>query len=201
MIDMTVISQLGSFFASWVEGEGRQLIYMPRFIKSDNLYGQCSRCVDEHGREITDNDCPDCFGTGFNGGYYPPITGIDAPFQRCYGFFNTDKISTDWQKSGVVVTQQNQQVYIKLKRQPFLSDLLIDDKGVRYRVGNEIDAWSFNNVQIGYVATVYMMTSTDTLYRVPVPALPNMSGHSATALTQLQIYQPYTTYTTTNPSN
>jgi len=200
LVDITVIGQLNDFFAQWIEGEGQRFIYMQRYKESNNPFGMCTRCVDDRGKTITDRDCPDCFGTGFNGGYGVPVTGVDAPYQRCYGFTNTDKITTDWQKSGIVTAQQNQVIYMKVRQQPALSDLIIREAdNLRYRVGDEVDDWSFNGQQIGYVITVFQMPPDDPAYNVQIPPLVNMSGRSSNALTQLKIYPAYQTKTVCFP--
>lgn len=201
MIDITAVTQLNDFLSQWIEGEGQPFIYMPRYNRSHAPFGQCTRCVDVSEKTITDRRCPDCFGTGFNGGYGAPITGINSTFQRCYGFTSTDKITTDIQRSGIQVVNQNQVLYIKMLQQPAWGDLIIRDRdNVRFKVGNEFDYWSFNGLSLGYVITVFQVQDDDPAYLVPVPSLVTMQGRTSNASLQMQIEQMYSLTMSITPS-
>jgi hypothetical protein len=39
---------------------------------------RCTVCVDPATRDTTNSRCPTCYGTGFTGGYYPPVPSVFA---------------------------------------------------------------------------------------------------------------------------
>lgn len=51
-----------------------KLVASPGYLLKRMRYGkQCTRCLDPLTKEITDNDCPECGGTGFAVGWHPPL--------------------------------------------------------------------------------------------------------------------------------
>ena len=168
-IDVQAIRDLERMYGSYVQDQAEIMIYMPGYTDSNFPYGFCARCYDSDTEQVTDPLCPVCFGTGFTGGYDLPITGQDAPFQRVFGILSPNVFVTDWQPSGPVSNEQNQKVYFKMDLQPTLSDLVIDSQGNRYRIGTEGVDWSFNNIRVGWIATVFQMPPESIVYRVPVP--------------------------------
>lgn len=51
-----------------------KLVASPGYLIKPMRYGKlCSRCRDPLTKEITDNDCPECSGTGFEIGFHPPL--------------------------------------------------------------------------------------------------------------------------------
>lgn len=43
------------------------------FLLKRRLFGEECTCLDHQTREVTNSNCPLCFGTGFTGGYYTPV--------------------------------------------------------------------------------------------------------------------------------
>lgn len=188
--DISIFNGLDEYFAQWVEKNGSEFIYMPRFTKDNMPFGKCTRCIDLVTNQITDAKCPTCFGTGFTGGWDAPLTGPNSKYQRVYGLLTPNKVVTDWQKTGPVANEQDQNLYIRLDQQPAISDLVIDDRGFRYRVGTSIDDWNFYNMQVGYVVTVFQQGPDNIVYQVPIPNN-NMSGvsNSQGQRSKLQVFQ------------
>lgn len=173
-IDIQVIRDLERQFATLAQGQAEVLTYMTRYTGDNNAFGTCPRCFDEITMQCTDFACPDCFGTGYLGGYSTPITGIDAPYQRVIGFFSPNVVIQDWQQLGPISNEQNQIIYFRIFEQPAISDLIIDSKGNRYQIGTETKDWSYNNVRIGWQAVVFQRPPTSIVYDVQVPAIPQI---------------------------
>lgn len=50
------------------------LVSAPGYLLKRMRYGKaCTRCLDPLTKEITDNDCPECSGSGFAVGWHPPL--------------------------------------------------------------------------------------------------------------------------------
>jgi len=51
-----------------------KLVSAPGYLLKRMRYGKpCTRCLDPLTKEITDNDCPECSGSGFAVGWHPPL--------------------------------------------------------------------------------------------------------------------------------
>lgn len=175
-IDLSFHRGFENLLRSWVEGRGESMIYMQRFYSDFNqktlgitTIDYCPRCADVNEDTITDPQCFVCFGTGFQGGYGPPITGINSPYQKVYAIRKTDTIVTSLQAEGIVTTQQEQQITFLCDPQPRYGDLLIDEQSNRYVIGSSITDWQFNRHHIGWHATVNEQSLDSVLYTVPIP--------------------------------
>lgn len=198
-IDLSFHKGFEGMLRSWLEGRGESMTYMQRFYADFNqktlgltTLDYCPRCADINTDNATDPQCFVCFGTGFNGGYAPPLTGDNSTYQRIYAVRKTDTVVTSLQAEGIVTTQQEQMITFLITPEPRYGDLVLDEQGNRYIIGNTVTDWQFNRHHIGWNATVSMLSNDDVLYKVPVPymvqAIKPVIGNDRMALT---ISTPY----------
>lgn len=165
---------------SWIAGRGHPVVYMRRFYSDYNqitlgisTVSICPRCADVNERTITDPLCPVCYGTGYEGGYGPPVTGDNSPYQRVYAIRNQHDIVTSFQAEGIVTTDQEQQMALAMTGfVPRHGDLVIDlPTGNRFFIDGVVSAWSFNDEQIGYNTRLNQQSLDSVAYMVPTPYL------------------------------
>lgn len=199
-IDIAIVRDLDTFYTTNLENEGEYFIYKPRFTKANSPFGKCPRCYDDTTGQVTDSQCTTCFGTGFNGGYDEPLTGINAPYQRVLGILNANAVVTDWQPAGIISSEEDQKVYLRMNQQPALSDMMVGPDGARYRIGTHIEDWNYRGIQFGYIAIVFQQSPSDMIYKVPVPQEAQITGGEGIARSAITMKPAYVAITKTGPA-
>lgn len=198
-IDLSFHRGFEDLLRAWIEGRGESMIYMQRFYADFNqktlgisTIDYCPRCADINEDVVTDPQCFICFGTGFQGGYGPPLTGILSKYQRVYAIRKTETIITSLQAEGIVTTQQEQKISFLTEPLPRYGDMLIDEQKNRYIIGNEVTDWQFNRHHIGWHAIVNLQSSDSVLYTVPIPYMVQPIRNFADSRMRLEASSLYT---------
>lgn len=119
----------------------------------------CSRCWDKIRNMPRDPDCPDCFGTGFSGGYLKPA----------YAFALLNPTQSDIVRVGMPYMTDS--TYLELANYPNLSvyDVIVDRVlNQRYKV----DKVKFNTHRMAIVSQIAQVTKVDEhdqVYNIDVP--------------------------------
>jgi hypothetical protein len=139
------------------------------FLLKRKKFGvSCPHCRDWDTGEITDSDCPYCYGVGILGGYYPGVMfsmDIDANWSR--------RLTVGPPPQGVnsnIVKQARCTLYPSL-----------DTKDIWVRADNDeryiIDKWtcvaSYRGLQLVAMATLKLAPVTDIVYSVPIEPVPS----------------------------
>lgn len=144
------------------------------FIVKRLRYGRrCTRCLDPQTGEIQNSRCPECFGTGFSGGYHPPLafqwldTVEDSPVGERRGGDSPPGQSAD-------ITEK-----VRVLGFPMLDkeDVFVDtDSDIRWIVDTIDEKASMRSVPLILELTVKKAPYTDVVYRIPVlPGQPQSS--------------------------
>jgi hypothetical protein len=124
---------------------------------------RCSRCFNRERMAAEDASCPECYGTGFTGGYLPPIL---VPT-----LFNPPK-------SAIVeagIKYETWSVYVELANYPFLSpdDIWVDrQSNIRYKVEN-VGIAAHRGAIVSQVAQLNRCDENDAVYDISIPAPQN----------------------------
>lgn len=123
---------------------------------------KCSRCYSAERNGSTDDDCPDCYGTGYAGGFWNPVTIL--------GLYNPpESIIID---AGLKYVAG--QTYFELANWPTLSpdDLIIDRRmNVRYSI-DSLKHTSHRGHPISQVMQVTQCDESAAIYTLPLPDSP-----------------------------
>lgn len=123
---------------------------------------KCSRCYSKERMESQDENCPDCYGTGYSGGYLNPVTLV--------GLFNPpEKVIVD---AGIKI--ESGSTFFELGNWPTLdrNDLIIDRRmNIRYIIDSAKHT-THRGYPISQVARVVQTDETDIVYNLPLPENP-----------------------------
>lgn len=120
---------------------------------------RCSRCYNAERMMASDPLCPECYGTGFSGGYLNPVL---MP-----ALFNPPK-------QAVIDAGMKYEVgatYVELANYPYLSvdDIYIDrQSNIRYKV-NEVSLYTRRGHIVSQVALVNRLEENDATYTILLP--------------------------------
>jgi len=135
----------------------------------------CSRCYNYEKMQATDPDCPNCFGTGYTGGYVKPVyvpAIINPPRKSVVA-------------AGLVYSPRN--IYAEIGYMPLTNegDLFVDVKqNVRYTV-KEVQPYSHRLVTVSQTLVLNRLEENDNVYSIPVPEVnPNSYAGRAWDLVQ-----------------
>lgn len=123
---------------------------------------KCSRCYSRERNEALDEDCPDCYGTGYSGGYWNPVTVL--------GLYNPPQHILV--EAGV--TMEAGQTYFELANWPSVSlgDIIIDRRmNVRYSV-DSMKPTSHRGHPISQIVQVTQFDESAVVYTLPLPDYP-----------------------------
>jgi len=142
------------------------------FLLKRKKYGvRCSRCTDWDTKEVTDSDCPYCFGTGILGGYYP---GVEF----------TVKLEDNWnRKLSIGPPPQGVNANI-VKQARVILFPTIDTRDIWVRADNDeryiVDSWtciaSYKGLQLIATTVLKLAPATDIVYSVPLEEAPVAAG-------------------------
>lgn len=132
------------------------------------LFGTPCDCLDKLTREVTDAECPLCYGTSFAGGYYDPIDCIYAAMHPNMSHNNLDggraRGTID---EGLVVAARMLAV-----PQLFEEDVWVDPKNDnRWYLHKIQNAVEWRGVAIAVDVELRLAPYTDPIYEVDVPNL------------------------------
>lgn len=139
----------------------------------------CSRCYSYEKMTATDPDCPNCFGTGYTGGFIKPIylpALINPP------------------KKSVVAAQiifDPRQIYAEIGYTPTANpdDVFIDVKqNIRYRI-KEVSPYSHRLVTVSQTLLLMRIDENDNIYSIAVPEV-NPNGYAGRAWDLVQPRNP-----------
>ena len=129
-------------------------------------YGpRCTRCLDPQTGETQNSRCPQCYGTGFQGGYHPPI-----PFQW---FDLKDGSPIQEKRGGDAPPGQGVQVIMRCRALAFPAlgkeDVFVSgNSDERWIVASVEETASLRHVPLLYTVTLSCAPFTDVVYRFPV---------------------------------
>ena len=133
------------------------------FLIRKSWGAKCSRCYSRERMLPTDPDCPDCFGTGYSGGYLlPPVytpTLINPPKQAVV-------------EAGIKYEAFS--IYVEIANVPYINpdDIFVDmQSNIRYRVEN-VGSAAHRGFVVSQVAQLNRVDEHDVLYTIPVPLPP-----------------------------
>lgn len=165
--------------SSWVDSKAEQDHIATELIRKKMIYlmtrggcqaalmakktwgSNCSRCYSNEKMSATDPDCPNCFGTGFTGGYLHPVylpAIINPP------------------KKSVVASQivfDPRQIYAEVGYMPVVNpdDVFTDVKqNIRYKV-KEVSPYTHRLVTVSQTLLLMRIDENDNLYSLPVPEI------------------------------
>jgi len=138
------------------------------FLLKRKKFGiQCPRCLDFDTRDVSDSDCPLCYGVGILGGYYPGIVypaDFNAQWTRRLNVGNPPQgMNSDITKAARCVLYP-----------------VIDTRDVWVRADNDeryiIDKYdvvaSYRGMALVAMATLKLAPATDIVYSVPIEDAP-----------------------------
>lgn len=142
----------------------RELVRMKRgsgnigyLLKRKTFGEKCPRCIDKATGKATDSQCPVCFGTGYNGGYYGPVV--------LWVEFGEERIIKRVAETGMVSEVST------TARCPAFPDIQSNDvwmnkhTGQIYRIGAEVaNVAKVRNVPIVKQFTFSLVPTSDILY-------------------------------------
>ena len=124
----------------------------------------CPKCVDpQTGQKVGTTLCEVCYGTGFDGGYWPPVT----TFMR---ILSINPKTVDHSQEGAGVVDVNR---IKAKLLdfpcPVFEDLIVDSESdERYLVEVADEEWLKCKVPMFAVVTMLVLRRNDVRYTIPL---------------------------------
>lgn len=134
----------------------------------------CPTCLDFDTDEPVDGQCPDCFGTKIQGGYYAPISCMVNPINREQKMDRTDRALAEDTKRLVRCV-----AYPTLVKE---NDLWLDsNNGTRWVIRDVKVATEIKGVPVVYNFTLNRIPMTDVIYEDPV-------GHDKA--TEIPVVQP-----------
>lgn len=134
-------------------------------------FGQaCPRCLDWDTKEVTDSDCPTCYGTGLVGGYYPAVPytiTVDGGWNRRIVDGDPPRgTASDIVKRGRVILYpaiDTRDVWVR------------GDNGERYIVDNYTVIAQIKSLPLVAQATIKLAPMTDIVYSIPLVPNPSSS--------------------------
>ena len=133
-------------------------------LKRKRAGQRCQRCLDPLTGEVTDAACPECFGTGFQGGYHPPI--------RMDAVFGPQPIQEAPNAASPPGGQKQVPNRIRLAGSPLTAtyDVWVDEKDDRrWIVQSVAQAAIMRGYPLVIEAQVDLLPASDVAYKVPVP--------------------------------
>lgn len=165
--------------SSWVDSKPEQDHIATELIRKKMIYlmtrggcqaaimakktwgANCSRCYNHEKMSATDPDCPNCFGSGYTGGYLHPVylpAIINPP------------------KKSVVASQivfDPRQIYAEIGYMPVVNpdDVFTDVKqNIRYKV-KEVAPYTHRLVTVSQTLLLMRIDENDNLYSLSVPEI------------------------------
>lgn len=122
----------------------------------------CNNCVDLATNQTTNSRCPECYGTGIAGGYYPP-TPIFC--------FDLTPVQLSTQRGGANPPGPNQYIThsARMLGSPAVSfeDIIIDlSSGLRYHVHDVVAAADIRGVRLVLQAELRQAALSEAIYRI-----------------------------------
>lgn len=147
------------------------------FLLKRKKFGlRCDVCAEWDTKEVTDSDCPNCYGTGLVGGYY---AGVE--------YWMT--LNADWKHRINVATEPrgtNKDI-IKAARCIFWPPLSTKDIWVRadndrrYIIDNFVSIAEIRGVPMIVTAQIRLAPASDVIYNVPIEGTPISSSSSSSS--------------------
>lgn len=143
--------------AQWAGREGW-------LLKRKTSGERCTRCRDPLTGEVTNSNCPKCFGTGFVGGYHPPV-----PLRAQFGPQQVQEEPRRGRPPGPSREEPNQ---IRVTAFPLLGayDVWVDATDDRRWVVRQFAHTAIiRGLPLVTQARVALLPASDLAYKVPVP--------------------------------
>ena len=141
-------------------------------------YGpRCTRCLDPQTGELTNSRCPECYGTGFSGGYHAPLH---------FQWFDEIEESPQQEKrggDGPPGQSKNVQAKVRAMAAPYIykEDVIINtDSDIRWIVESTHEKASMRQVPLILEVTMNQAPFTDVIYRFQ--AVPGQAENTRTTL-------------------
>lgn len=129
-------------------------------------YGpMCPTCVDPTLREVADSHCPTCYGTGIQGGYCPPVFGVnaDTSFESTIEHVEHENL-TGMQDEAAVIPARFAAIYPIQTRDVWIN--VAADK--RYYVAQVKTLASYQGLPVSYAAELRLANRKDVIYKFPI---------------------------------
>lgn len=124
-------------------------------------FGQkCSRCWDDIRRQHKQHNCPNCFGTGYEGGYHNPS---DISFSyMSMPFGNFENVGIDGRGDNV------QDVSIWTGNHPIISvgDIFVDENNNRFKITQVQRTIKNNEFILRQILNMQLLSTSDPVYNV-----------------------------------
>lgn len=119
----------------------------------------CSRCYNHQKMLASDPDCPNCFGTGYTGGYLQPmyLPALINPPKKAI-------VAAD-------IVYDPRQIYAEVGFMPQVNpdDIFVDVKmNIRYKV-QDVSPSSHRQVVVSQILLLLRADENDDIYSIPVP--------------------------------
>lgn len=138
----------------------REFGLVGKILKRRDQGAPCPTCAEFDTAEPVDGQCPTCFGTGVQGGYYAPIPLTVNPL-----------IKTDQRTRTQTALSDDQKRLVRCVAFPTLitqNDLWLDDvNGTRWSVDNVKIKAELKGVPLIYELTLSRIPMTDIIYKEP----------------------------------
>jgi hypothetical protein len=119
---------------------------------------KCARCFDTVKKLPTDPDCPDCYGTGYPGGYMKPfrVLALLQPLREAII------------RAGVPYVEGT--VYAEIGPDPYVDpgDVLVDQvMNLRYRI-QSVQQAAHRQYTVSQILTLALLDENDVVYKIPI---------------------------------
>jgi hypothetical protein len=179
-----LVTNEGTYYSMIAQADGkldkRDWLFVREFIRKEQLrhrvmtsvkgyllkarrYGpRCETCTDTYTEEVQNTNCPDCYGTGFQNGYFEPMQDVYCELQLQGNRTHRDG-QTGTQKSDVL------QARFVGDPQLYSYDVWIADYAdERYYMHNVQQTGQHRGVNVIFTAELRLAPFTDVIYTFPI---------------------------------
>lgn len=131
------------------------------YILIKRRFGQkCSRCWDDIRRQHKQSKCPNCFGTGYEGGYHPPSKISFNYLSTTYG--KSENVGVDGRGDN------SQDIMLWTGSYPLISigDIFIDENNDRFKVVQVQKTTKNNEFILRQILNLQLLSTSDPAYDI-----------------------------------
>ena len=168
----------------WREITRKEILRLKKFVgiraavlKKKRFGEPCEECTDPVTGTVTDSQCRECFGTRYQGGFYPPIEAWieSSPVPDAKGLGGHGWMTEDY------VGQLRMVSYPLVSREDIVVEL---ESNRRFRV-LQIDPIELRTVPVVQLVSARMISRSDVEYRIPAHLEPDDCGRNPNRDAQL----------------
>ena len=154
-------------YASYIRYVNRKYLKVinnePGYILVSRKFGQkCTVCWDDIRRQHKKSNCPNCFGTGYEGGYHTPYK-IEFNYMNI-PMMNSENVGVDTR------TDNAGDVTIWTTSYPIISvgDIFVTEENLRYKVTNVQYTNKNNEFILRQILNLELLSPADVVYKVAI---------------------------------